>query len=112
MGYIPAKSQNGEPNPMSEPAYPTVKAIRDALLTRAAEFTRITGMSAAEIGKRALKDPAFVYKARDGRNFTVQSYRKLMTWLDRRWPPDSVPAANGHASPKPKKRRRRASARS
>lgn len=98
---------------MSEPAYPSVKAIREALLTRAAEYTRITGISAAEIGKRALKDPAFIYKARDGRNFTIASYRKLMTWFDRRWPPDSVPApaSNGSRHPQRKKRQRRANAR-
>jgi hypothetical protein len=79
---------------MSEPAappFPSEQAIRGALLARAHEFSRLTGMSAADIGKRAIADPAFIYQVERGRNFTVHTYKKFMAWLDKRWPADDVP---------------------
>src|SRR5262245_66069316 len=75
---------------MGEP-YPTDRDIRAAMLSRADEFTEITGMSAADIGKKAMNDPAFVYQIRAGRNFNIATYRRFMAWLDKKWPRDHVP---------------------
>jgi hypothetical protein len=95
---------------MSGPAYPSVQTIREAMLMRAREFSRISGLSVADIGQLALNDTAFLYKVSQGRNFNLDTYRKLMAWLDRRWPSDSVPAPNGArrvSPPRPQKQRRR-----
>jgi hypothetical protein len=67
-------------------SFPTEQEIRDALVRRADEFSRQTGMSKSEIGKLALNDGAFLNQVRKGRNFTIMVYRRLMDWLDANWP--------------------------
>jgi hypothetical protein len=71
---------------MAPISFPTEQEIRDALLRRADEFSRQTGMSKSEIGKRALNDGAFLGQVSKGRNFTIELYRRLMDWLDANWP--------------------------
>lgn len=88
--------------------FPSEKAIRGALLARAHEFSRLTGMSAADIGKRAINDPAFLYQVEEGRNFTILTYRRFMAWLDKRWPADDVPMpASRLVNGKPHRRARK-----
>jgi hypothetical protein len=70
---------------MSKP-YPTEAEIRSALIERAAVFCRLTGKSRSEIGLGALNDGAVITQIIGGRNFTMETYRKVMTWLDANWP--------------------------
>jgi len=65
---------------------PTEQEIRLGLIRRAEEFSRHTGISKSEIGKRAVNDPAVLRRISEGRNFTINLYRRLMQWLDSNWP--------------------------
>ncbi len=71
---------------MASISFPNEQEIRDALIRRAEEFSRQTGMSKTEIGKRAVNDGAFLSQVAEGRNFTIRLYRRLMDWLDTNWP--------------------------
>jgi len=71
---------------MTSVAFPSEQEIRDALVRRAETFTRLTGISRSEIGKRAINDGAFISQVGEGRNFTVGSYQRVMNWLDAHWP--------------------------
>lgn len=71
---------------MPEQVYPKDYQIRAALLRRAAQFTGITGASAAAIGRHAVNDPGFVPRIARGQNFTVSTYQRVMDWLDTHWP--------------------------
>lgn len=66
--------------------YPTGADIRAVLLWRAARFTEITGVAPAAIAKRSVNDPALLAQVARGRNFTVQTYQRVMDWLDANWP--------------------------
>jgi hypothetical protein len=65
---------------------PKEQDIRTALIQRAEEFSRQTGMSKTEIGKLAVNDGAFLAQVADGRNFTIKLYQRVMDWLDKNWP--------------------------
>jgi len=71
---------------MTSISFPTEQEIRDALIQRADEFSRQTGIPKTEIGKRAVNDGAFLGQVAEGRNFTINLYRRLMDWLDANWP--------------------------
>lgn len=71
---------------MSIDLYPSESQIRSALLGRVEKFTELTGIKPSAIGKQAVNDPAFVLRIRGGNNFTVDTYRRFMTWLDENWP--------------------------
>lgn len=66
--------------------YPSEADIRQALVSRADQFCEITGRTRSEIGKSAINDGAFISRAADGRNFTMDTYRRVMDWLDANWP--------------------------
>jgi len=74
---------------MTAISFPSEQEIRDAVVRRADEFSRLTGMSKTEIGKRAVNDGAFLNQVAAGRNFTINLYRRLMDWLDENWPRQS-----------------------
>jgi hypothetical protein len=71
---------------MALTSYPDEQDIRAALVRRAEEFSRKTGISKTEIGKRAVNDGAFIGQVAEGRNFTIRLYCRLMHWLDENWP--------------------------
>ncbi len=60
----------------------TANQVRAALLQRIDGFLIKTGMSASTLGKSAVADDRFVKRIRDGGNFTVETYQKVMDWLD------------------------------
>lgn len=71
---------------MTHAKYPTDDDIRAALLGRAAQFTKTTGMAQSAVAKHSVNDPAFFLRLSQGRNFTVSTYQRVMTWLDCHWP--------------------------
>lgn len=69
---------------MSENIQITADRIRDHLLDRATAFSASTGMSFSAISKEAVKDDRFLARARAGKNFTVETYQRVIDWLDQR----------------------------
>lgn len=82
----PLDVSNNNFHAMTSMSYPREQEIRDALVRRAEEFSRQTGIPRTEIGKRAVNDGAFLGQVAAGRNFTIKLYRRLMDWLDQNWP--------------------------
>jgi hypothetical protein len=72
--------------PASAPNHDT---IRDAMVACAREYVRLTGNPISAVGKNAVNDPAFISQVEKGRNFTIEMYRRVMSWLDDNWPPES-----------------------
>jgi hypothetical protein len=73
--------------------YPTDEMIRDLIIKRAEAYSLLTGVSSADIGKRALGNTAFLYQIKHNRNFTIETYSKFMGWMDEHWPSDHVPSS-------------------
>lgn len=71
---------------MTRTEYPTGADIRAVLLWRAESFTQQTGIPLTVIAKRSLNDPALLTRVAKGHNFTIQTYQKVMDWLDDNWP--------------------------
>ena len=90
---------------MASISFPAEQDIRNALIRRAEEFSRRTGMSKSEISKRAVKDGAFISQVAAGRNFTVRLYQRMMDWLDANWP-DPEPADRKREQSTSNRRRR------
>lgn len=61
---------------------PTADDIRKALLTRAAEFSTLTGKGFSRISEEAMKDSKFLSDIQKGRNFTVSTYQRVIDWID------------------------------
>lgn len=78
----------------TEITLPTEKQIRDGLLVRAKEFSAAKGVPLTEIGKKAVNDSAILSRIEQGHNFTIGTYGRLMTWLDRQ---SAKPQANGRS---------------
>lgn len=78
------------------PRYPTADEIRQAVISRADEFSRLTGKTKSVIGQQAVNDPAFIADVEAGRNITINLYKRFMDWLDDNWPePSRVRAPAG-----------------
>lgn len=60
----------------------TADAVRQTLLTRIDAFIATTGKSESFVGKEAVKDDRFVSRIRRGGNFTVETYQRVIDWLD------------------------------
>lgn len=71
---------------MSDIIHPSDEDIRAALVERVARFVTLTGRSRTEIGLKAVNDSAIIGRIQGGRNFTVETYGRLMAWLDANWP--------------------------
>lgn len=71
---------------MVEHSYPTADAVRDALLRRADEFTKLTGVPRSAIGKQSINSPGLLSQVENGRNITFGTYERVMSWLDHNWP--------------------------
>lgn len=78
-------------------AYPTEDEIRSALIRRAEEFSRLTGMTKTDIGLQAVNDGAFLGQVEKDRNFGIKLYKRFMDWLDDHWPEPSKRAARSSA---------------
>ena len=71
---------------MTRAEYPRGADIRAVLLWRAKSFARMTGVSLSAIAKQSLNDPARLSRVAKGHNFTIQTYDRVMGWLDDNWP--------------------------
>lgn len=68
------------------PDDPDEATIRGALVERAKEFSRRTGVPLSGIGKAAVNDSSFILDVARGANFTVGRYQRAQEWLDKHWP--------------------------
>lgn len=66
--------------------YPSELKIREALIQRTEEFSRLTGTARTTISKSAVNDPAFLSRVVNGSNFTIGLYTRVQNWLDDNWP--------------------------
>lgn len=66
--------------------YPRYEQIRDALVERTREFTRLTGTSISAVGREAVSDTSFIADVEKGLSFTVGKYQRMHSWLDKNWP--------------------------
>jgi len=64
--------------------YPRADQIRDALLTNTAAMAVLMGLPVSAVSKMALNDTSFIHKVAQGGNFTIESYDRMMSWIDKR----------------------------
>lgn len=57
--------------------------LRAKLLSTAERCTRLTEMSEATIGLKALNDNTFFKRLRSGAGFTVKTYDRVMAFMDK-----------------------------
>lgn len=60
----------------------TADNVRQALIQRIDAYKTVSGKSDSFVGKEAVKDDRFVSRIRAGGNFTVETYQRVMNWLD------------------------------
>lgn len=60
----------------------TAEAVRETLIQRIDAFIAATGKSDSFVGKEAVKDDRFVSRIRRGGNFTIETYQRVIDWLD------------------------------
>ena len=61
---------------------PTADDIRQTLIARAEAFAMKHKVSLSRIGLDAVRDSKFLAECKGGRNFTIDSYQKVMDWMD------------------------------
>lgn len=57
--------------------------LRAKLISTAERCTRLTDMSEATIGLKALNDNTFFKRLRSGAGFTVKTYDKVMAFMEK-----------------------------
>lgn len=60
----------------------TADHVRAELIARIDGYLTSSGMSASAFGRDAVKDDRFVKRIRDGGNFTVEMYQRVIDWID------------------------------
>ena len=63
--------------------HPTADDIRSAMLKRAEAFTEASQKSWSSMGRDAVGDTKFFARIMAGSNFNVETYQRVMDWLDR-----------------------------
>lgn len=61
---------------------PTGEDIRNALMTRATAYAKARNSSLSTIGLKAVNDSKFFKQVEDGRGFSINTYQKVMDWID------------------------------
>lgn len=61
---------------------PTSDDIRKALLGRAESFAKAQDTTLSTIGLKAVNDSKFFLQVKNGRGFGINTYQKVMDWLD------------------------------
>lgn len=59
-------------------------ALRLALIKRAAAYAEANKSSLSKISEEAVRDSKFLARVRDGKNFTIANYQRVVAWLDER----------------------------
>lgn len=65
---------------------PTSEQVRQALLRRANDYARLTGLKLGTVSDRCAGDGKFLLQIERGENFTVDRYQRAMDWLESNWP--------------------------
>ena len=65
-----------------QPAPLDAETIRSHLLSRAEAYAERQGCSLSTIGEEAIRDGKFLLNVRNGANFTVKTYQRVIDWLD------------------------------
>lgn len=65
---------------------PTAGQIRKALLQRASDYAKLTGLALGTVSDRCAGDGKFLHQVQRGENFTVDRYQRAMDWLTANWP--------------------------
>ena len=79
---------------------PHRRELADALIARAEEYSRLTGIAITTISGKAVRDKRFLYDMRKdpGINFTIDRYQRIVDWLEANWPSDAS-APEEHDAP-------------
>lgn len=64
----------------------TADTVRTALLARIDAYRAATGKSDSAVGKEALNDDKFVKRIREGGGFNVNTYQRVIDWLEAQEP--------------------------
>jgi hypothetical protein len=67
---------------MTDTAEISDTAIRQHVLTRADAFCKAHDYSLSRIGDEAVKDSKFLARVRGGKNFTIDTYQRVLDWMD------------------------------
>lgn len=67
---------------MSDAPEITDEAIRANLIARAEAYASRTGCKLSRIGEEAISDTKFLSNAKNGSNFTIKTYQRVIDWLD------------------------------
>jgi hypothetical protein len=67
---------------MSDTIAITDAAIRENLLKRAKAYAAKSGCSLSFISKQAVGDDKFLRNAERGSNFTINTYQRVIDWID------------------------------
>jgi hypothetical protein len=87
--------------------YPSEAELRRAIINRAREYTEATGLAISTVSKHALNDSRFLEKVRDGGNFSIRNYTRVMDFFDSNMPAwEGAPRPPAPKRPPPKKRRK------
>ena len=71
----------------------TAAGIRDHMLARATAYSERSKVSFSTISREAVKDDRFLARASRGANFTVETYQRLIDWIDAREASEDTEAA-------------------
>lgn len=61
---------------------PTGEDIKKALIGRAESFAAAKKTTLSTIGLKAVNDSKFFTQVKDGRGFSINTYQRVMDWLD------------------------------
>jgi len=67
---------------MQHQVIPSAEDIRQTLLQRAEAFAKKRKVSLSRIGLEAIKDSKFLAEVKTGRNFTIDSYQRVINWIE------------------------------
>jgi hypothetical protein len=71
---------------------PSSDKLIQALLARAERYSKRSGVTLSEIGKRAVNDVAFISDLKGGRNVTMKLYDRFREFLDDNEPDGKIAA--------------------
>lgn len=60
----------------------TADAVRKNLISRATSYCEARNTSFSAIGKAAISDDRFLARVKAGGNFTLDTYKRVIDWLD------------------------------
>jgi len=66
--------------------YPTEAQLRRAIIERAAEYRRATGLALSTVSQRAVGRSDYIERVKRGGSFTIHTYSKLMDFFDSNMP--------------------------